>query len=155
MANQHSYTLDLKWNGNKNDDPRTYDRSFILSANGKTEIMGSADSFSRGDAKRWNPEEMLLASLSSCHMLWYLYLCSTSKIIVTSYQDHPTGILNIDPNGISRFIEATLNPQIVIADSTRHEEALSLQQQAHDKCYIVNSVNFEVKVKPQVILQTG
>ncbi len=149
MANQRSYTLALMWKG-KTEDPRTYDRSFILSGNGKTEIAGSADPSSRGDSKKWNPEEMLLASLASCNMLWYLYLCAAAKIVVIEYQDHPIGILNTNPNGKSAFVEATLNPQIVITDPNRIEDAIALQQQAHAKCYIINSVNFEVKVNAQV-----
>lgn len=120
-----------------------------MSANGKTEIAGSADPLSRGDSKKWNPEEML-ASLASCHMLWYLYLCATSKIVVTEYRDNPIGILNTDPKGKGAFVEATLNPQIVITDPNRIEDAIALQKQAHDKCYIVNSVNFEVKVNAKV-----
>ncbi len=152
MANQHTYTLNLMWRG-KTDDPRTYDRSYILSGNGKTEIAGSADAWSRGDAKKWNPEEMLLASMASCHMLWYLYLCTSAKIVVTEYQDHPTGILNINPEGKSSFAEATLTPQIVITDPSRIEDAIALQKQAHDKCFIINSVNFEVKLNPQVKAQ--
>lgn len=149
MTDQHSYTLDLMWTG-KTDDPRTYDRSYILSANEKTEIAGSADPSSRGDPKKWNPEELLLASLASCHMLWYLFLCASSKIVVLEYQDHPTGILNINPTGKSAFVGATLTPRIVIADPNRIEDAIALQQQAHAKCYIINSVNFEVKINAQV-----
>ncbi len=149
MTNQHAYALDLSWTG-KTEDPRTYDRSYILSGNGKTEIAGSADPASRGDTTKWNPEEMLLASLASCHMLWYLYLCAAAKIVVIEYKDHPTGILNIDPNGKSAFAEAALNPQIVITDPSRIADAIALQQQAHDKCYIINSVNFAVKENVQV-----
>ena len=148
MAMQHSYTMDLKWTGKT--DNLTYNRTFTLSGNGKSEIAGSADPSSRGDATKWNPEEMLLASLSSCHMLWYLYLCASAKIVVTEYHDNPIGILNVDPKGKSSFAEATLNPKIVIADPSRIQEAIDLQKKAHDKCYIVNSVNFEVKLNPQV-----
>ncbi len=149
MPIQHTYTLNLQWNGN-NADIRTYDRSFSVSSAGKTEISGSADASSKGDPKKWNPEELLLSSLASCHMLWYLYLCSQAKIIVTSYHDEPTGILSVDPHGKSHFLEATLQPKITLADSSRKEEALALQAQAHDKCYIVNSVNFEVKLNPSI-----
>jgi organic hydroperoxide reductase OsmC/OhrA len=149
MSDQHTYTIELSWRGN-NEDPRTYDRSFVLSAPGKTPISGASDSASRGDPKKWNPEEMLLCSLASCHMLWYLYLCSNAKITVTEYQDNPTGILNIEPRGKSRFVEATINPEIVITDPSRIDEAIALHEQAHEKCYIVNSLNFEVKINPKV-----
>lgn len=145
---QHSYTLDLKWTGKTEN--LSYDRTFTVTGKDKTPMSGSADPASRGDPKKWNPEELLLASLSSCHMLWYLYLCASAKITVTEYQDHPTGILNINPNGKSSFSEVTLNPKIVITDSNQIEQALALQKQAHDKCYIVNSVNFEVKLNPAV-----
>jgi organic hydroperoxide reductase OsmC/OhrA len=149
MSQEHTYTVGLSWKGT-NEDPKTYDRSFILSAPGKEPISGASDPASLGDPKKWNPEEMLLCSLSSCHMLWYLYLCSLAKIIVTEYRDKPTGILTIEPRGKSRFIEATMNPEIVITDPSRAEEALALHENAHEKCYIVNSVNFEVKINPKV-----
>lgn len=145
---QHSYNINVKWNG-RTEDPKTYDRSYTIYAEGK-EISGSADPSSKGDSAKWNPEEMLLASLGSCHMLWYLYLCATAKIVVTKYEDSPTGILQIDPKGKSSFSEVTLNPKIVITDASRIEEAIALQKKAHDKCYIVNSVNFEVKLNPHV-----
>ena len=153
MTDQHSYTLELKWRG-KTDDPHTYDRSYIITGNGKTQIAGSADSFSRGDPNKWNPEEMLLGSLGSCYMLWYLYLCAASKIIVTEYQDQPTAILNIDSEGTGAFTGATLNPHVVITDSSRIDEARALESQAHKKCFIVNSINFEVKVNSQIKTQT-
>lgn len=143
----NSYTLDLKWAG-KTDDPRTYDRSYILSSNGKTDITGSADPLSRGDPKKWNPEEMLLASLSSCQMLWYLYLCAKAKIVVTQYTDHPKGILTEE--GKSAFAEATLSPQIVITDSSHIDEATALLSKAHENCLIANSINFKVKIEGRI-----
>lgn len=149
MVIKHSYTLELSWKGST-DAPRNYDRSHTLKAEGKPEIAASADPSSLGDPKKWNPEEMLLGSLASCHMLWYLYLCSVSKIVVTSYRDLPTGSLEIDPEGKSRFTHAMLSPQVVITDSSRIEDAQALQQKAHEKCFIVNSVNFPVEVDTTV-----
>lgn len=149
MASESSYTLNLKWSG-KTDDPRTYDRSFLLSAEGREAIAGSAEPGSRGDATKWNPEELLLSSLASCNMLWYLYLCATAKIVVLEYEDQPTGKVGVNANGKRAFVEASLNPKIVISDPAQKEKALALLQEAHEKCFIVHSVNFEVKVNPQM-----
>lgn len=149
MANKHSYTIELSWKG-RTETPRSYDRSHILTAKDKPDIAASADPSSLGDPKKWNPEEMLLGSLASCHMLWYLYLCAASNIVVTSYRDAPTGTLEIDPEGKSGFTKAALNPQVVITDPSRIKDAQALQQKAHDKCFIVNSISFPVEVNTTV-----
>lgn len=144
---EHAFTLDLSWTG-RTEDPRSFDRSFVLSGQGKENIAGSAEPLSLGDPNKWNPEELLLASLASCHMLWYLYLCSAAKIVVTQYSDQPSGALK--KGKLAAFAEATLNPQVILTDPSRIEEATALHKQAHEKCLIANSINFEVKVMPQV-----
>lgn len=149
MANESAYTLNIKWSG-KTDDPRTFDRSFLVTAQGKTAIAGSSDPRSHGDAAKWNPEELLLSSLASCFMLWYLYLCAGKKIIVTEYQDHPTGKIDQNAQGKRAFVEAVLSPQIVISDAARIQDAMALLPEAHEKCFIANSVNFEVKTNPHI-----
>jgi organic hydroperoxide reductase OsmC/OhrA len=138
---KHAYKLDMVWIGNKN---------FTVNAPGKTELVGSADPNYKGDPTKWNPEEMLLASLSSCHMLWYLHLLGMNKIVCTSYSDTPTATLEVDAKGEGKMSEATMNPVVVLADPSRIEDAKKLHEMAHHKCFIVKSVNFPVSVNPQV-----
>ncbi len=153
MGKEHSYLLDIEWTGNKGQgtlDYRSYERSLVVKAEGKPDLLGSSDPLFLGDRSKWNPEELLIASLSSCHMLWYLHLCSTKKIIVVSYHDLPTAKLIIEAQGEGHFAEATLKPEIVITDASRIEEAIHLHEDAHKKCFIAKALNFPVHLAPQV-----
>ena len=151
MTKEHKYEVDLRWTGNKgmgNKDYRSYDRSYIVSGKDKPDLPGSSDPNYLGDATRWNPEEMLLASLSACHMLWYLHLCSEKKIIVTAYHDAPVVVMLVDATGSGRISEALLKPAVTLEDPSREAEAESLHAIAHKKCFIANSINFSVKIEP-------
>jgi organic hydroperoxide reductase OsmC/OhrA len=80
------------WTGNKGEGTSTYralDRSFDFCIEHKSIIKGSSDPAFLGDETKYNPEELLLSSIFSCHMLWYLHLCAEAGIIVVSYLDHP------------------------------------------------------------------
>jgi organic hydroperoxide reductase OsmC/OhrA len=151
---EHTYKLELMWTGNKGEgtkDFRSYERSHLFTAEGKQEINGSADPAFKGDSTKWNPEELLLSSLSSCHMLWYLHLLSVNKIIATAYNDAPTATMEVDAKGEGKVIGVTLNPTIKITDISRKEEALRLHEEAHKKCNIARSINFPVKVNATII----
>src|SRR5688500_3083851 len=96
MAKEHVYTLTIAWTGNSGTGTsgyRTYERSHRISATNKPEILASSDPAFRGDKQKYNPEELLVASLSSCHMLWFLHLCADQGIIVTDYIDNPSGVM--------------------------------------------------------------
>ncbi len=85
---QHVYAVKVSWPGNEGDGTasyQAYSRAHRVSATGKPDIEGSSDPSFRGDPAKWNPEELLLASLSACHKLWYLGLCAQAGIIVTAY----------------------------------------------------------------------
>lgn len=107
-------------------------------------IEGSSDPGFRGDANRHNPEELLLASLSSCHMLWYLHLCANAGVVVTGYTDQATATMEENAKG-GRFIEVMLKPVVIIAAMEMADQALALHQQANQHCFIASSVNFPVK----------
>lgn len=153
MQREHSYKIDIKWTGNTGDgtrDVRSYERDHLIQAPGKPDIVCSSDpSFPKGDGTKWNPEELLIASLASCHMLWYLHLCADRKIIVMDYQDRPSGQLVIEA-GEGRFKEIVLNPLVTITDATRIHDAEKLHEQAHHKCFIARSINFPVKLNPRI-----
>ena len=151
MKNLHHYQLQLTWTGNIGEGTTgysTYERSHTLSIPGKPDILGSSDPVFRGDASRYNPEELLLAALSSCHMLWYLHLCAENGIVVTAYTDHPTGTMQEADNGSGRFTEVTLRPKVTIKDPKKLEKAKSLHKSANQHCFIANSVNFAVHHEP-------
>ena len=149
MTKQHNYSLNIKWTGNKGEGTTrydAYDRSYIISGENKVDILGSADAPFRGDITKYNPEDLLLASLSSCHMLWYFHLCADAGIIVTEYIDNPTGILVQNETGSGSFSEVTLNPTVIVSDN-------SMIEKANQFCFIANSVNFKVKHNPSCKVQ--
>lgn len=151
MAKEHLYEVKLEWTGNKGEgtkDYRSYERSYSITGKDKPDLLGSSDPAYRGDPTRWNPEEMLLASLSACHMLWYLHLCSEKKIIVNGYQDNPVAVMVVDGAGTGKISEAILKPTVTLADPSRQADAETLHHPAHEKCFIANSVNFSVKIEP-------
>lgn len=147
----HNYATTINWTGNTGKGTQNYTaykRDYSISAQGKTEIAGSSDPAFRGDPTRYNPEELLLASLSSCHMLWYLHLCAEAGIIVTAYSDSATGIMTETANGSGRFTEVTLYPVVTVTESTMIETANDLHKKANELCYIANSCNFPIHHKP-------
>ena len=147
MHNKHHYKSTTKWTGNTGSGTsnyRNYERSYSILTEGKMEILGSSDPAFRGDATKHNPEDLLLASLSSCHMLWYLHLCAEAGVVVTAYEDEATGVMLETANGSGHFTEVTLNPQVTVSESTMIEKANSLHKKANELCFIANSVNFPV-----------
>lgn len=151
MAKQHEYKTNLVWTGNKGSgtmDYRSYDRDFVVSIDGKPDILGSSDSAFMGDKHRYNPEDLLLASISSCHMLWFLHLCANNNIVVIEYKDSAVGTMVEDADGSGKFSEVTLFPDVIIADKLQTQLANELHVQANKMCFIANSLNFPVKHKP-------
>lgn len=150
---KHSYATRTEWTGNLGpgtSNYRAYTRDHVISAPGKPDLAGSSDPAFRGDASRWNPEDLLVASLSSCHMLWYLHLCAESKILVLAYRDDAVGIMVEAGAGGGRFSMATLRPLATLAAGSDAERAMALHEKAHSFCYIANSVNFPVRIEPTV-----
>ena len=144
MEIQHSYEVSVEWLGNRGtgtSDYKSYGRENSISAEGKPSIDGSADRAFRGDTARWNPEELLLAALSECHMLSYLHVAATNGIVVTSYTDAATGTMLQTNNGGGHFTEVTLHPAVTIAAGDP-ELAKSLHHEASEKCFIAASINF-------------
>jgi len=135
------------WTGNTGTGTahyRSYDRDHILSVTGKPEIPGSSDPSFRGNPQRYNPEELLVSSLSSCHMLWYLHLCAVNGVVVMDYKDEATGTMVETADGGGYFSEVTLKPVVTIADGGMSEKARSLHHDANELCFIANSVKFPV-----------
>jgi organic hydroperoxide reductase OsmC/OhrA len=147
MSKIHPYTLKLTWTGNLGNgtrDYRSYERAYRIQLPGKAALLGSADPAFLGDPALVNPEEMLLAALSSCHMLWYLHLCAEHKITVMHYQDQASGEMIENTDGSGAFAKVTLQPEVAILEYDQLERSISLHQEASNKCFIARSVNFPV-----------
>jgi organic hydroperoxide reductase OsmC/OhrA len=146
MHREHRYRTKLEWTGNTGKgttDYRSYKRDHEISSPGKTVILGSSDPNFRGDPTRYNPEELLVSSLSACHMLWYLHLCADAGIVVKSYEDEAEGIMEVSADGGGRFVQVTLRPRVRVFGSVAQAEAL--HHRAHELCFIANLVNFPVE----------
>ena len=117
---------------------------------GQPPIAGSSDPSFRGDAARWNPEQLLVAALSQCHLLWYLHLCAVSDVVVIAYEDHAVGVMEQGEDGGGRFTEATLRPVVTVADDSMAGKALELHSQAHELCFVASSVDFPVRHEPRI-----
>jgi organic hydroperoxide reductase OsmC/OhrA len=155
---EHSYAISIRWAGNTGKGTQSYSgysRNHEIQSAGKLVIPGSSDPSFRGDRSRYNPEELLVASLSACHMLWYLHLCADSGIVVTGYEDDATGTMVETPNGGGRFQEVTLKPRVAVEPGADLERCRELHERAHHLCFIANSVNFPVHCQAETIVSTG
>ncbi|WP_213814031.1 OsmC family protein [Glaciihabitans sp. dw_435] len=153
MNIDHSYAVTVTWEGNRGtgtSDYKSYGRSNSIVAEGKHPIAGSADRPFRGDADRWNPEELLLASLSECHMLSYLHVAASHGIVVTDYTDAAVGSMRQTSNGGGHFTSVTLRPVVTI-ESGDSALALALHDEAEEKCFIAASMNFPVRHEPTTL----
>jgi organic hydroperoxide reductase OsmC/OhrA len=151
---QHHYAIELQWTGNQGtgtSDYRAYSRNHVLRGEGKPEIPGSSDPTFRGDRSRYNPEEMLVAALSSCHMLWYLHLCAEAGVVVESYEDSAQGTMVETADGGGKFSEVVLRPRVTLRAGSNAEKAAALHERAHHLCFIANSVNFPVQCEAEVV----
>jgi organic hydroperoxide reductase OsmC/OhrA len=156
MSQEHIYQTNLVWTGNVGTGTETYtsySRAHEISIEGKPVINGSSDPHFRGDASRYNPEELLLAALSACHMLSYLHQCAIAKIVVIDYADSATGKMVETPHGGGHFIEVTLKPRVIISAESDPDTAREVHHKAHELCFIANSVNFPVYAEPTISLE--
>lgn len=156
MARTHLYRVKIEWTGNNGSGTsgyRDYLRSHEVSADGgKPVIPASSDPVFRGDAARWNPEELLVGALSACHQLAYLHLCADAGVRVTAYVDRAEGVMRESENGTGRFERVTLHPRVTISPDSDSEKARALHEAAHRNCFIANSVNFPVECEPEIAI---
>lgn len=147
----HTYSIRLDWVGNAGSGTSSYSaysRAHELSAPGKETIAGSSDPAFRGDAARWNPDELLVASLSACHQLWYLHLCADAGVVIEEYSDNASGVVIEQPDGAGQFESVTLRPHAKLATGSDEQIARRLHDAAAQKCFIARSVAFEVRHEP-------
>ena len=150
---EHHYNAHLIWDGNRGDGTTnyaTYGRQHRILIDGKPELTATADVAFRGEAGKFNPEDLFLAAISSCHMLSYLALCAKYKINVLAYEDAATGTMKEDGKGGGRFVEVVLHPVVTIADAEQIERATKLHERAHETCFIANSCSVPIHHQPTV-----
>lgn len=149
----HQFRIHTTWTGNTGAGTanyRSYSRHHEMTAPGKqTAIAGSSDPRFRGDGARYNPEELLVAALSACHLLWLLHLCADSGIVITAYEDDASGHLELNEDGSGQFVRAVLRPRVTITGPSRADDLVALHHRAHELCFIARSVNFPVAVEPR------
>lgn len=154
MAKEHQFKAEIVWTGNTGSGTtsyQTYSRNHIIRCENHPEISASSAPAFRGDASMYNPEELLVASLSSCHMLWYLHLCAEAGVNVLEYSDSATGIMEVEKGGAGKFTQVTLHPFVKVADPKMIEKAVELHKEANKKCFIANSCNFPVHHMPECV----
>jgi organic hydroperoxide reductase OsmC/OhrA len=149
---RHQYRATLEWSdptGVGTVKASTHSRNHVARIAGKPDLPLSSDPAFRGDPARHNPEDLLLVSLSSCHMLWYLGLCARAGIVVTRYIDEADGTMIEQAATGGRFERVTLHPHVTIkaGDPARARE---LHKEAHRLCFVANSVNFPVECDPTI-----
>ncbi len=155
MHHHHDYAVSVEWTGNRGTGTsgyRAYGRDHVVRAEGKLhDLAGSSDRVFHGDRERWNPEELLLAALSQCHLLSYLHVASSRGIVVVAYTDEATGVMEQTADGGGHFTEATLRPVVTISAGDP-AQALDAHHEAAEKCFIAASVNFPVHHEPRIVL---
>jgi len=155
VSREHDYQVRTLWTGNSGTGTshyHAYSRDHEICGKGKrAPVRGSSDAAFRGDASRYSPEELLVGSLSACHMLWFLHLCADTGIVVTDYRDEATGIMRENEDGSGEFTRVVLRPRAVLADSSRTAEAIALHDRAHQLCFVARSMNFPVEHEPVVV----
>jgi organic hydroperoxide reductase OsmC/OhrA len=153
-GSRHSYTVSVQWTGNLGTGTSAYtdyERAHTIQVKGKPTLLSSSDPSFRGDGNRYNPEELFIASLASCHMLWYLHLCAEANIIVTDYTDQAVGKMIDQGSKGGYFAEAALHPKVTIQPGVNSQLADELHDRAHQLCFIANSVNFPVHIQSMII----
>lgn len=153
---QHHYKVGVEWTGNHGsgtDGYRNYGREHVIRIEGKPALAGSSDPMFRGDASRHNPEDMLVAALSTCHMLAYLHMATVAGVVVTPYEDAAEGTLELAGDG-GRFSEVVLHPRVTITAASDAAKAQAAHDAAHHACFIAASVSFPVRCEARIVVES-
>lgn len=153
-ARLHQFQITTTWTGNSGAGTSgyaAYSRNHEYQARGKSVTLpGSSSPEFRGDGTRYNPEELLVGAISSCHMLWMLHLCADAGIVVTAYRDQAEGEMAEHPDGAGEFTRVVLRPHMTISDAARAAEVAALHDRARELCFIARSVRFPVEHEPVI-----
>ena len=155
MSTNHEFPARIVWTGNRGTGTsayKAYDRTWDMALPGKSVVHCSNDPQLGGDPTKYNPEELLITALASCHMLWYLHLCAEAGVTVLNYEDNPVGIGECEPSGRGRFVEAVLRPSITVGAGSDPQLATDIHGRIHEFCFIARSVNFPVRYEPEIVV---
>jgi organic hydroperoxide reductase OsmC/OhrA len=152
MGALHSYTVDVRWTGAGQSGTTSYtaySRDHEVTVAGHPTLLGSSDAAFRGDPTRYNAEELFVAALSQCHMLWFLHFAAQDGVVVVGYRDEAVGTMRVESAGAGQFTDVMLHPRITVrGDDVTDERVAALHARAHDHCFISRSVNFTVRHEP-------
>jgi organic hydroperoxide reductase OsmC/OhrA len=154
MLTQHDYKATVTWTGARSGPTtsyQAYSREYEFQSPNKPTLRGSSDPHFRGDATLYNPEELLVVALSTCHLLSYLADCARAGVHVVAYEDDASGTMTLQ-NGTLRFSDVLLRPRVTVASGTDMAKAQALHESAHHGCFIANSVNFPVRHDATVVV---
>ncbi|HEY3944673.1 MAG TPA: OsmC family protein [Solirubrobacteraceae bacterium] len=149
----HRYEVTVVWTGNQGEGTsgyRSYARDHEVTADSRPPLKGSSDRAFRGNAQRWDPERLLVAALSQCHLLSYLHVCAEAGVVVVDYVDQAEGEMQQTPDGGGHFTEVTLRPRVTVSEESMTAAARDSHGRAHELCFIANSVNFPVLHEPRI-----
>jgi organic hydroperoxide reductase OsmC/OhrA len=152
VSHEHLFDCHLVWVGAERGpvaDYESYSRELTVDIEGKPQLRASSAPVFRGDGSLWNPEDLLVASLSTCHCLSYLSLCARAGVSIVAYEDRAHGKMD-RKDGAIRFVEVILRPRVTLAGGADKAKALALHATAHHECFIANSVNFPVRNEPEI-----
>lgn len=155
---EKTYEISVTWTGDRGEGTSTikgYERSHTISADGPPDIEATSDPAALGDPDRWNPEQLFVATISQCHMLWFLGLCSRSGVVVREYVDRPVGTMVTKPDLSGRFTEVVLHPRIVVDDADQVDKAQRLHEKAHAMCFVAQTVTCDIRWEPEISVRSA
>ena len=165
MGILHTYEAALRWTGAQGVGTTgyaAYSRDHVVTFEGKPPLPGSADPAFRGDPSRYTPEELLVAALAQCHMLWFLHLAATAGVVVVGYADTAQGRMRVEAAGHGQFVDVVLRPSVTLAGAQRadgqaitDQDLAALHAGAREHCFIARSVNFPVRHDPAPLRVLG
>lgn len=153
---EHRYALTVRWTGNLGEGTasyRGYSRDHDVEIPGLPVLKGSADPTFHGDRDRYNPEQLLLAALSQCHMLSFLHVALKHGVVVTAYEDRAEALMRTNRDGSGQFESATLKPRVTLAAPAAEGLLEELHAAANKLCFIARSVNFPVLHQPTAVVE--
>lgn len=154
MAQEHRFACRTVWRGAMEDppDPKTWRRGHVIEIAGKPDLLGSTSSAFYGDDSRHNPEDLLVAALSSCHMLSFLSASARARLRIVAYEDRAEAVLSLVERRF-RFTEAILRPRITVAREADLAKAREMNELARSICFVSNAVNFPVRDEAEFLVE--
>lgn len=141
------HTATIEWNLDGADFGPGYDRTHVWRFDGGVEVPASSAPNLFGDPSRVDPEEAFVASIASCHMMWFLYLAAEDGLVVESYVDEPVGVMRRVESGVQAITDVELRPVIRWnGDEPPAEAVVDLHDRSHHQCFIANSVRTNITV---------